>query len=164
MKLVDGLSFRLDNLTQETETNNLSLLSSWEHMDQIWTNSSEPTWVHGTNLAPLRVCDHCVTWSVCKAHSSKIRTCPWHLVDTWESVPYAELPCSVFIQREELAPISAWCAMLWGLPLSECRQRRSCWMGNGEVDGSEGERTGGNEGGEPVSVCKIKEKMLIKIA
>lgn len=35
-------------------------------------------------------------------------------------------------------------------------------MGNGEVDGSEGERTGGNEGGEPVVSMQNKGKDVNK--
>lgn len=35
-------------------------------------------------------------------------------------------------------------------------------MGNGEVDGSEGERTGGNEGGEPVISMQNKGKDVNK--
>ena len=40
-----------------------------------------------TDLDPLRMCDDCVAWSVCKATSSEIRMCPWHLACFEEPVP-----------------------------------------------------------------------------
>lgn len=44
----------------------------------------------------------------------------------------------------------------------EYRQRRIWWIGNGEVEGSEGERTGGNKGGETVGSMQNKGKDVNK--
>lgn len=104
---------------EPTETANLS---SWELMD------SEPDKsLHGTNPGPLPVCDSCVAWSVCKALSNEIRTCPWYLAGFWEPLPQAGLPSLD-------AGGGAWsylmCPALFkpmgGLLLSEWRRRSGC--------------------------------------
>lgn len=71
---------------EPTETADLSM---WEFM----VSGPKLGSLHGTNLGPLHVCDSCIIWSLCKAPSCEIRTCPWPLAGFWEPVLHNGLLC-----------------------------------------------------------------------
>lgn len=65
------------------------------------THGSEPT-VRNQPRPSACVCQVCSL--VDKSPNNWIRTFPMLLADFLEPVPYAGLPCPVFLQREKLSP------------------------------------------------------------